>query len=83
MAKTTYKSTEGLIKKLQRLKGKTKLKLYQNKINYYDEKNNKRQINTLQFEENPFGKNVQGIGKINHEVLLLKNFSETNHGLGL
>ena len=39
MVDTTYESPEELIKKLQELKGKTKLKLYQTKGNYYKEMN--------------------------------------------
>ena len=34
---TTYNSTADMIKKLQDLKGKTKLNFYENIGNYYDE----------------------------------------------
>ena len=34
MVKTTYISTEDMIKKIQELKGKTRLKFYKNKSNY-------------------------------------------------
>ena len=37
MANTMYNSTEDMINKLQSLKGKTKLKFYENLSNYYDE----------------------------------------------
>ena len=72
-SKTTYKSTEDLIKKLQELKGKTKLKFYKNLSNYYDEMN----IRNFKFEEDPFSKNAQGISKLYHGVLLLKKFLQT------
>ena len=36
------------------------------------------QNENFQFEEDPFPKNVQGIGIIHHEVLLLMNSSQTN-----
>ena len=67
MDNTTYNSTEDMINKLQSLKGKTKLKFYKNISNYYDEMNNKN----FRFEEDPFAKNAQVIGKTYHEVLLI------------
>ena len=39
--------------------------------------NIRRQKNSFQFEEDPFSKNVQSIGKINHEELLLVKFLQT------
>ena len=63
-----------MINKLQNLKGKTKLKFHQNISNYYDEMNIRRQSNTFQFEEDPLSKNVEGISKTYHEVLLLMKF---------
>ena len=39
--------------------------------------NIRRQKGSFQFEEDPFRKNVQGIGKIYHEVLLLMKLSQT------
>ena len=39
MINTTYYSTEDMINKLQQLNGKTKLKLYKNISNYYDNMN--------------------------------------------
>ena len=39
--------------------------------------NIKRQSGTFHFEEDPFRKNVEGIGKIYHEVLLLTNFLQS------
>ena len=71
---TTYISTEDLINKLQSLKGKTKLKFFRSISDYYDEMNIRRQSGTFQFEGDPFSKGVQGIGKIYHEVLLLRKF---------
>ena len=76
MVNTPYNSTQDINKKLQSLKGKTKLKFYKNISNYYDEMNFRRQSGTFQFEEDPFSKNVQGIGKSYHEVLLLMKFSQ-------
>ena len=37
----------------------------------------RRQSGTFQFEEDPFSKNVQGIGKFHHDVLLLMKFLQT------
>ena len=71
MVKTKYNSTEGMINKLQELKGTIKLKLHQNLSNYYDEMNYKRQNFNFQFEEDPLSKGTRGISKICHEVLLL------------
>ena len=73
MVNTTYKSTDDMINKLQGLKGKTKLKIYKNISNYYDEMKYKN----FRFEENPFSKNAEGISKIYHEVSLLMKFSQT------
>ena len=42
MVNTDYILTEDLINKLQSLKGKTKLKFYKNKSNYYKEMKNKK-----------------------------------------
>ena len=69
-----YISTHDLINKLQQLKGKTKLKFFQNKSNYYDEMNIRRQSDNFHFEEAPISKNVQVRGKIRHEVRLLMKF---------
>ena len=65
MANRTYNSTEDMIKILQQLKGKTKLKFYKNISNYYDNKK-------IRVEEDLFARNAQGINKTYHEVLLLK-----------
>ena len=62
-----------MIKKLQQLKGKTKLKFYKNIRNFYDEMKRKN----LQTQGKPFSKNVQIISKIYHEVLLLMKFLQT------
>ena len=58
-------TTEDMINKLQTLKGKTKLKFYENISNFYDEMNNKN----YRFEEDPFARNAQGFSKSYHEVL--------------
>ena len=59
-----------MINKLKQLKGKTKLKFYKNKSNYYDNMN-------IRFDEDPFARNAQGISKIYHEVLKLMKFLHT------
>ena len=73
MVNTTYNSTEDMSKKLQELKGKTKLKFYKNISNYYNELKNKN----FQTQQDPSAKNAQGVSKIYHEVLLLKKFLQT------
>ena len=73
MVNTNYNSTEDMIKKLQLLKGKTKLKFYKNIHNYYTEMKNKN----FQTQEDPFAKNAQGISKTYHEVLLLMKILQT------
>ena len=73
MVNTIYKSTEDMIDKLQNLKGKTKLKFYKNKSNYYIEMRNKH----FQTQQDPFAKNAQGFSKFYHEVLLLTKFLQT------
>ena len=70
MINTTYNSTEGIINKLQQLKGKTKLKFYKNLSNFYDNTN-------FRFDEDPFAKNAQCISKIYHEVMKLMKFLQT------
>ena len=67
MINTTYNSTEDMNIKFQVLKGKTKLKFYKTKSNYYAEMN----IRNFKFEEYPFSKHAQDISKIQHELLLL------------
>ena len=74
MVNTNYNSTEVMIKKLQSLKGKTKVKFYKNISNYYIEmKHKKFQTNN----QDPFAKNAQGISKIYHEVFLIMKFQQT------
>ena len=70
MVNTNYNSTEDMINKVQELKGKTKLKIYKNIGNYYDNMN-------IRFDEGPFAKNAQGISKIYHKVLKLIKFLQT------
>ena len=67
MVNTTYNSTEDMINKLQELKGKTKLKIFKNKSNYFDNMN-------IKTDGVPFAKNAQSISKIYHEILLLIKF---------
>ena len=62
-----------MINKLQSLKGKTKLKNYENISNHYHEMNNRNFI----YEEDPFAKNAQGLIKKYHEVLLLNKLLQT------
>ena len=70
MVNTTYNSTEDMINKLEKLKGKTKLKFYKIISNYYDNMN-------IKFDEDAFNKNAQGFSKIYHEVLKLVKFLQT------
>ena len=74
MVNTNYNSTEDMINKLQSLKGKTKLKFYNNISNYYVEMKYK---NFQTNYEDPFAGNAHGISKIYHEVLLLMKFLQT------
>ena len=73
MVNTNFISREGMINKLQSLKGKTKLKFYKNISNFYIEMKNKN----FQTQKDPFSRNAQGISKIYHEVLLLMKFLQT------
>ena len=70
MINTTYNTTEDMIIKLQELKGKTKLKFYNNISSYFDNMN-------IMMDEDPFVKNAEGVGQIYHEVLLLLKFLKT------
>ena len=70
---TTYNSAEHVFKKLQQLKGKTKLKFFKNSSKHYNEMKFKK----FQTQQDPFAKNAQGISKIYHEVLLLMKFLQT------
>ena len=72
-----YETTQDMNNKLQLVKGKTKLKFYQNICKYYDEMNYRGQSNIFQFEGHPFSKNAEGISKIYHEVLKLMKFLQT------
>ena len=74
MVNTTYNSTQDMITKLQRLKGKTKLKFYKKNVsNCYNE----MKIKNFQTQQDPFAKNAQGLSKIYHQVLLLMKFLQT------
>ena len=59
-----------MINELQQLKGKTKLKFFKNKGNYYDNMN-------IRFDEDAFARNAQGISKTYHKVLKLMKFLQT------
>ena len=72
----SYNSTQNMNNKLQSLKGKTKLKFYQNISNYCEMKY-KRQSITFQFEEDVFSKDAQGVINFYHEVIILMNFIQT------
>ena len=69
MVNTTYNSTEGMIKNLQSLNGKTKVKFYKNPSNFYN-------IMDLRMDEDHFARNAQGISKIYHDVLSLLKLSQ-------
>ena len=70
LVNTTYNSTEDMIKKIQELKGKTKLNFYKSIGNYYDYMN-------VRFDEDPFAKNAQCISKTYHEMLLIMKYVPT------
>ena len=53
------------------------MKIYQTIGNYYDEMGYRRRNNTFQFEEDQFSRNVEGLSKIYHELLLLNRFLQT------
>ena len=54
--------------------GKTKLKVYQNFSNYYDEMNYLRQSGDFPFEVDPFSKNAEREASNIQEVLLIMIF---------
>ena len=58
MVDTFYKSTEDMINKLQKLKGKTNHNFLKKISKYYDQKNIRRQIGAFHFEEDLFSKDV-------------------------
>ena len=74
MVNTKYNSIEDMIDKFQSLKGKSKLKFYENISNYYIEMKNK---NFQTNQQDPFSRNAEGISKVYHEVLLLMKFLQT------
>ena len=63
-----------MINKLQKLKGKTKLKFYRNISYYYIEM---KQKNFQTYQQDPSAKNAQGISKIYHELLVLMKILQT------
>ena len=54
-----------MINKLLSLKSKTKLEIYKNISNFYDEMNTRN----FKFEHDPFAQKAQSISEIHHEVL--------------
>ena len=62
---------------LQSLKGNTRLKIYPNICNYYDELKYRGQSGTFQFGENIINKNEERIIKLYLEVKLLRKFIQT------
>ena len=70
---TAYNTTEDMNNKVNELKGKAKLNFYKSRSNYYDEMKHKN----FHTQEDTFAKNVQGISKTYHEVLLLMIFLQT------
>ena len=77
MVNALYNSSEGMISKLQKLKGKIIIEIYQKISNFYDEMKYRRQSGTFQFEKDIFSKGAQGISKIYHEVNFLMNLLQT------
>ena len=73
MVNTIYNKTEGMIIKLQSLKGKIKFEFYKNISDYFIEMKNRN----FQTQQDPFAKNAQSISKIYHEVLLLMKILQT------
>ena len=74
MVNTDYNSTEDMINKIQQLKGKTRLNVYKNINNYYNEMKNK---NFQTHQQDHFSRDAQGFSKIYHEVILLMKFLKT------
>ena len=70
MVNTTCNSTDDIIKKLQSLKGKTKLNFYTIVSKCYYNMN-------IRMVDDPFANNAQGISEIYHEVLLVMKFLQT------
>ena len=77
MFNTSYNSSEDMINKIQSLKGKTKLKFYQNISNFYDEMTYARRSGTFQFQKDVSTEGAQGISKKDHKVIVLVNFFQT------
>ena len=71
MVNTNCNSTEDKTNKLQRLKGKTKLK--KNISEYYIEMKNRN----FQTQEDPYSRNAKGISRSYHEVSLSMKFLQT------
>ena len=65
---TKYKTLEDFENKLQRLKGRTKLKYHQNIRKNYAEMNYRRQSGNFHFEEDPISNGAEGIAFIMHET---------------
>ena len=69
MMDTKYKTFEDMVDKLQSLKGQTKRKFYQNRSDYSDQLNYRRQSKTFHSKEVPFSENAQSIARIMHKTL--------------
>ena len=63
MASTKYNSTKDMIDNIQQLRENTKLELFKNLGNYFDNMK-------FRMDEDPFAKNAQGFSKYYHEVFL-------------
>ena len=59
---------------LQQLKCKTKLRLYQNISNYYDQMSYCRRSGYFQLQEDPFAKNAQNVSEFFHALFILMKF---------
>ena len=75
MTNGKFETTLDKIEKLQNLKGKTKLKFYQNVNNYYDEKKYRRQNGHFKFKEDVFSKGGEGVATNMHEVFIINEIS--------
>ena len=63
-----------MINNSQSLKGKTKIKFYENLTKYDDVMKYRKQSCYFQFDENNFFQSLERIGKITHKVPFLMKF---------
>ena len=68
MVNSKFNTTHGMIDKIRSSKGETKQKFCKNIGEYYNGMKKYRQNDTFNFENDPYAKNAQGIGKIMHEL---------------